>query len=585
VVLAFVFTVLVGFSLAPLIDKQELLHFKDWLPGLLGGLIVFLAGVRDDIRPLPARVKFCFQLLAAAVAIGLGVHIEQISLFGSGCLELGWLSLPITALWLVGITNAFNLVDGLDGLAAGLGVIAAGSSVLTFLFLGNLQAALFLLPLIGALLGFLRYNFHPATIFLGDSGSMFTGFLLAVTAVSGARQGPQTLAIIIPLLILGLPIVDTMLSMVRRLIGSLRLFHADQASLRERFLGARSMFQPDKRHIHHRLLALGFSHRNAVLYLYAMALGLSLLALISVVSQYRNAGVVLIAVGLATYIGIRKLGYDEVAFLRAGTLLRWYEQVKFNRLFFLGFVDMGLISLAYWGAFFLKYETLWTAAYTPWYLNTFPFVLVTQQTVFYVLGLYRGVWRAAELGDLIHVGIAILPAVALSYVIAVLSVPPGGVVNFFCINALALGVLVIGVRSTYQILDYIRRREQTATGTALIYGAGRSGQLVLRELQHNPHLGLRPIGFLDDDASLWGRQVNRVPVLGPGEELKTIVESQAVSTLILALSPSQEYRLSRVLSLCHERGITVMQGCVQLVPVNTYSALPHRSVAPNGTTH
>src|SRR5262249_21190778 len=138
-----------------------------------------------------------------------------------------------------------------------------------------------------------------------------------------------------------------------------------------------------------------------------------------------------IAAGLATYIGIHKLGYDEVAFLRAGTLLRWYEQVKFNRLFFLAFVDMGLISLAYWGTFLLKYDAPWPHELTTWYLNSFPFVLVTQLIVFYVLGLYRGVWRAAEVNDLIHVGIAVLPAVALGYVIAVLSVPPVGVFSFF----------------------------------------------------------------------------------------------------------------------------------------------------------
>lgn len=575
IVLAVVSTGVGAFILVHLIGNKATLPLDALLPGLIGGGIVFLAGIWDDIRPIPVWVKFVFQLMAASVAIWFDVRIEQVSLFGSESIELGWLSIPLTALWLVGITNAFNLIDGLDGLAVGLGIIAACSSVMTFLLLGNVQEAFFLLPLIGALLGFLVHNFYPATIFLGDSGSMFTGYMLAVTAVSGTQKGPQTLSVIIPLLILGIPIIDTLLSMARRFVRSLRLFQSYKVMLRE---GITCMFQPDQRHIHHRLLALGFSHRNTVLFLYALGLGLSFLALMSVLAQYRNAGVVLIAVAMATYIGTHKLGYEEVALLRARTLLRWYEQMRFNRYFFLGFVDMSLILLAYWGAFYLKYTAPWPEELTIWYLNTFPFVLVTQLIVFCAFGLYRGVWRAAEVSDLIHVGAAVPPAVALAYIIAVLRVPPPGVFSFFWIDALALGTLIIGSRSTYQLLNYFQRREQSTEGTALIYGADRGGQLVLRALLHNPHLGLRPIGFLDDNASLWGRLVNRVPVLGSGDDLETIIENQSVSTLIIAFNTVQDHRVRRVIHLCHERGITVLQGCIEMIPVGTNGAGLHKSV-------
>jgi UDP-GlcNAc:undecaprenyl-phosphate GlcNAc-1-phosphate transferase len=191
--------------------------------------------------------------------------------------------------------------------------------------------------------------------------------------------------------------------------------------------------------------------------------------------------------------------------------------------------------------------------------------------------LYRGVWRAAEVSDLIQVATAVPPAVALAYAFAVLSVPPVGVFSFFWIDALALGFLVVGLRSTYQLLDYIRRREQVVEDTALIYGAGRNGQLVLRELLQNPQLGLRPIGFLDDDASLWGRMVNRVPVLGSGDDLKTVLDSQSVSTVILSSDTIQEYRARRIISLCQARGIAVLQGCLQLVPIATNGALPQRN--------
>jgi UDP-GlcNAc:undecaprenyl-phosphate GlcNAc-1-phosphate transferase len=227
-----------------------------------------------------------------------------------------------------------------------------------------------------------------------------------------------------------------------------------------------------------------------------------------------------------------------------------------------------LITLSYWGAFLLKYDPPWTAALTTWYRSTFPFVLVAQLVVFHAFGLYRGVWRAAEVSDLIRVALAVLPAVALSFVLAVLSIPPEGTFSFFWIDTLALGTLVVGVRSIYRVLDYIRQYGHPATGTALIYGAGRGGQLVLRELQQNPLFGLRPIGFLDDNAALHGRVVNGVSVLGSIEDLKSIIDSQSVSTLILSSHHLHRYRVYRAISVCQEQGISVVQGSLQLVPVS-----------------
>jgi UDP-GlcNAc:undecaprenyl-phosphate/decaprenyl-phosphate GlcNAc-1-phosphate transferase len=237
-------------------------------------------------------------------------------------------------------------------------------------------------------------------------------------------------------------------------------------------------------------------------------------------------------------------------------------------------VDMILITSAYWGAFLLKYEGPLTAASTAWYLNTYPLVLVAQLTVFYALGLYRGAWRVAEVSDLIRIALVVPPAVALSYTIAVLREPPPGTLGFFWIDALVLGTFVAGIRSAYKhLVAYVWPRDDAPTGTALIYGADRSGQLILRELLQNPHIGLQPIGFLDDDLALQGQIVNRMPVLGSGDDLKSVVDDQAVSTLILSAGPVQGYRLRKALSVCQERGITViLQGSVQLVPLRTNGA-------------
>jgi UDP-GlcNAc:undecaprenyl-phosphate GlcNAc-1-phosphate transferase len=536
-----------------------------WIPVFLGGTIVFLGGVWDDLMTLPAWVKFLCQAMAAGIAIWFGIRVEHVSLLGSDSIALGVLAFPLTFLWIVGITNAFNLVDGLDGLAAGLAIIAAGSCATIFFLNGEAQTVQLILILLGALLGFLPYNFNPATIFLGDSGSLVIGYVLAVTAITGSWKGAQTLAVVIPLLIFGIPIIDTLLSMTRRFVGSLRMLQDSRTRFKERMLCAKHMFAADQRHIHHRLLALGFSHRNAVLLLYALALVLSGLAFVSVLAQYRNVGVILLAVCLATYIGVRKLGYDEMTFLHTVTLLRWYEEVQFNHRFFLGFVDMMLITLAYWGTFLLKYEPPWTSELMGWHGNTFPWVLVLQLVAFSASGLYRGVCRAIEIGDLMRMVWVTFLAVALSYTCAVLRLPPQGTSSFFAIDALVLGTLVVSVRSTYRVLEYLLPSTTATSSPVLIYDASQDGQLILRELRRHPHWGLRPIGFLDDDPTLHRRMVQRVPVLGSGEELKSVIDRHPVAALILASSHFEESRVGRAIRLCQERGIPVLRGDLQLV--------------------
>jgi UDP-GlcNAc:undecaprenyl-phosphate GlcNAc-1-phosphate transferase len=572
-VLSIFLTVLVALGLQRVTGRVFALDLEAWGPVLYGGMIVFLVGIWDDVRSIPAWVKFLFQAMATCLVLWFGVQIDQVSLLGGDSLKLGVLGPPLTFLWIIGITNAFNLLDGLDGLAVGLASIVAGSCATIFFLRGDAQDTLLLVILIGALLGFLPYNFNPARIFLGDSGSLVVGYVLAVTAITGSQKGATTLAVVIPLLVFGLPIVDTLLSMTRRFVASRRLLKSSRARLKERILCVKHMFEADQKHIHHRLLALGFSHRNAVLLLYALALGLSSLAFFSVLAQYRNAGIILLAVGLATYIGVRKLGYDEIAFLRTGTLLRWYEQVTFKGPFFTGFVDMVLISLAYWGAFFLKYETPWPGDLVTWYRNAFPFVLVTQLVGFHVLGVYRGVWQAVGVSDLIRLSLTIFPTVALSYALALIDVPPQGTFSFFWIDALCLGTIMVGTRSIYRVLDYVQQRENAAGDAVLIYGAGRGGQLVLRELLQNPRLGLRPVGFLDDDAFLHGRMVNQVPVLGSGDELKSVLDNQQVSCLIVSSPQIKAYRLRRAIDVCHTRDIPVLQGSIQLIPIGTNGAL------------
>src|SRR5215831_5370326 len=497
-------TVLAGLGLAHLAPSSVVVLIPpDWLPILIGAAIIFMGGLCDDVRPLPVWGKFLIQAVGAITAIALGVRIDHVSLLGSDPVNLGALALPLTFLWIVGITNAFNLVDGLDGLAVGLGSIAAGTCTTLFLLRGETQDALVLIVVLGALLGFLPHNFNPARIYLGDSGSLLIGYVLALTAIIGTQKTATALAVFVPVLVLGLPIIDTLFSMLRRFKGCLGNAAHEQNSQTSWTRACKRMFEADQGHFHHRLMAMGFTHRGAVLTLYTVALGLSGFALLSVLAEYRNAGIILLSVVLATVIGIGKLDYREVDLLQAGRLLRWYDRLVFDRRFFLGFLDLFLISFAYWAAFILKfYDFRLTGEWAIWYVNSFPTVLILQFLCFYVFGLYRRVWRAMGIGDLVKVGLATGAAVSLSCSLVMITHPPVGMLSFFVIDLLLLGLFAGAVRSVYRILDYSHQCDSGGSGSAVIYGAGRGGQLALREMRQNPMLGLKPIGFIDDDPKL-----------------------------------------------------------------------------------
>ena len=552
--IAVTFLAAVGLThLAPSSFAFDLTH--SW-PILAGGVIVFLGGAFDDIRPLPVYGKFLIQAAAALMTIALGVRIDHVSLFGSNLIDLGLFALPLTFLWIVGITNAFNLVDGLDGLAVGLGSIAVGTCAALFLLRGEVQDALVLIVMLGALLGFLPHNFNPARMYLGDSGSLLIGYVLAVTAIIGTQKTATALAVVVPLLVLGLPIIDTLFSMLRRFKGSpegTRHGKNPQASWTCAFT---RMFEADEGHFHHRLMALGFSHRSAVLTLYAVAMGLSLLALLSFLAEYRNAGIILLTAMLATAIGIGKLDYRDVDLLQVRRLLRWYDTFTFDRRFFLGYLDLFLITFAYWATFLLKFDDArLTDELTGWYVNTFPTVLIVQFVCFYLFGLHRGVWRAMGVGDLIKVGLASGAAVAMSYSLVMIGHSPVGTFSFFVIDLLLLGLFVGGIRSVYRVLDFSYQRGAGHEGAALIYGAGLGGQLVVRELMQNSMLGMRPIGFIDDDPNLRNRTVSGISVLGTSQDVPAILDSRFVARVLISSTTIKGDRLREVIQACKERGI------------------------------
>jgi UDP-GlcNAc:undecaprenyl-phosphate GlcNAc-1-phosphate transferase len=241
------------------------------LPIIIGGVMVFAIGLLDDLRPLPPWPKVLVQVAAAAVVMQSGLLIERITIAGQTW-QLGFWSWPVTLMWIVGLTNAFNLIDGIDGLAAGVAVIAGATCAAILVGRGHAAEAMLLAAMVGAALGFLVFNFAPASIFLGDGGSLVFGFVLATTAITGWQKGATALAAGVPLLIFGLPIADAASALTRR------LFRGRARGVSFSNIIAR-VIEPDRHHIHHRLLALGFSTRTVVMLLYALTLFLSAVAL------------------------------------------------------------------------------------------------------------------------------------------------------------------------------------------------------------------------------------------------------------------------------------------------------------------
>lgn len=268
--------------------------------GLVGGSVVLMAlGAWDDVRGVRAVHKLLVQVAVAAGAYACGFRIEQLDLPLLRGVPLGAVSLPFTILWIVGIVNAINLIDGLDGLAAGVAFFACLTNFIVAYIADSPGAMLLSAALGGAILGFLLYNFNPATIFMGDSGSLFLGYVLALISLIGAAsRASTTIAIVVPVLALGVPIMDTLLAMVRR------------------FLERRSIFSADRGHIHHRLLDLGLTQRRAVLILYGVSVVFCGGAIAVYLGRTWQIGVALLAVTVALVGIVRFVGYFEYVQLR-----------------------------------------------------------------------------------------------------------------------------------------------------------------------------------------------------------------------------------------------------------------------------
>ncbi|MEE1013513.1 MAG: MraY family glycosyltransferase [Clostridia bacterium] len=263
---------------------------------LIGSVIIVTVGVIDDMSDMKAIVKLLCQIIAAAVVVYCGVRIEHFSnplygWFGPEYIVLNyWVSVAITMFWIVGVCNAVNLIDGMDGLAVGISSIASMSLLALTLISNNPNVAILTAAVAGAGFGFLPYNFHPAKIFMGDTGALFLGFILACISVQGFLKISAIISFAVPILVLGLPIFDTVFAIIRRV------------------LTGRSPMSPDRGHLHHRLYDMGFSQRQTVAILYTMTAALCLTAVVISIQGYKRGLLLILAVFLIILLSLKFMG-------------------------------------------------------------------------------------------------------------------------------------------------------------------------------------------------------------------------------------------------------------------------------------
>lgn len=268
--------------------------------------LIFLVGLVDDLRGLPARFKLIVETLAAGIVCFAGIRVTSISITEQYILHLGIMGYPLTIIWIVGITNAVNLSDGLDGLAAGISAVACGVIAIFAIYDSNIFMTVLMLALLGSLSGFLFYNFNPARIFLGDCGSLFLGFIIASSSVLCSMKSSALVGLALPVLALGIPIFDTLFSMLRR------------------FLERRSMFSADRSHFHHRLIDLGLRQRHVVLLIYIMTVFAAGLGLFMMVTHDISSLIVFFCILLLLLLAFRVVGSVQLREIVSG-LQRKYE--------------------------------------------------------------------------------------------------------------------------------------------------------------------------------------------------------------------------------------------------------------------
>jgi UDP-GlcNAc:undecaprenyl-phosphate GlcNAc-1-phosphate transferase len=519
--------------------------------------LMFALGLVDDIWKIRPLTKLVAQMCIAGAVLAV---VPPIAITGRLLLDQ-----MIAFAWIVAITNAFNLLDNMDGLSAGTALVALICYGAVLAGAGPTPLVIAVAAFAGATLGFMCFNFPPASIFMGDCGSFLIGSFLATTAVVAApalepRRGP---ALLIPVLALAVPIFDTAFVTLTRHLARRRPWH-----------GGRD-------HTSHRLVGLGTSERMALLCLCgiaaaggALAIAIPRLSFLSI--TVLTAMYVVIVIGTGIVLGQVSVGSPEQPGeeqapppLVSEVAYRW-------RLFEM-LLDGALLAFAYYAAFKLRFSGPDVDIFFPPFARAFPIVVVLQLAALYLAGKYRQVWRTFGSAELALIVKALLGGVAAALLVLLLLFRferfSRGV---FVLDMVLATFLVASARGLISHVDEQLRKKRARGRVALIYGAGRGGSLLVRELLQNPSLETLPIGFLDDDVRKLRLTVEGVPVLGTWRDLAEVARRHEVADVLVSIRDLESSRVAELLDECRARGLTLrrMRFCIDEIR-STVTVLRH----------
>lgn len=496
-----------------------------WAGVLAAAALVAAVGLYDDLRGLDARIKLAAQLAGTAIVIVSGVIMRELQLPLVGTIVLGPLAVPVTVIWITGIVNFYNFIDGIDGLAAGVGMIAAAFLVGMNRIAGDPGLAVVYAALAGALFGFLRWNFPPAKIFMGDSGSTFVGFVFATAAIAGAGQALPAGGAAIAGAVQGVPAVATIL-----LLGGVL---ADAAlTLLRRMIRREGIFSAHRTHYYQRLTSLGLSHKQVTLleYLVTSLLGVSALLLLSGELFFTAAFAVI------------WIGFFLWAIRRIRTMEKGGETGSGVRVLTVAVGDLVLVAASYVLSFYMRLDFAIPRAHLQAMLIGLPIILVIRTAVFHYYGLYRTVWRYTTFDDVVRtvkaVAVGSAAAVILFTLLFRFEAFPRSV---FIIDLFVLTFFMAGSRIATRWFHELPAHEGIQGLRIAVAGTGHTGEALMHVLSRTREAN--PAGWLDDREGMRGRIIHGLPVLGTLDDAEALVGRGEIDGIVAPLSFAD--RLSR----------------------------------------
>lgn len=505
---------------------------------VLGATTLFVIGLVDDVYSLSPQSKLIGQILVAAMVTFLGFR-------------LGWfvsrtLDTLVTLVWIVGITNAFNLLDNMDGLCAGVALVAAAAIAALY---GPSVPDVFLPALVvaGACAGFLVYNFNPASIFMGDCGSLVIGFCLSVLPMANTQAEPAAsfVGVAVPVLLLMVPIFDT------TLVTCVRLLSGRKAST------------GGKDHTSHRLVLMGFSEKKAVLFLYGMGAVSGMTAIfVSRTDSFTSPAVaiplVLSMVMMGVYLSrLRIYPEKEFSALRKTEFIQRMVDATGKRQLMVMLLDLGLVAFSWYLAYRIRFSGSAFNYFFNIFLASLPLVMSVKVLIFYGFGIYRGFWQYMSTRDiLLYIKSSTVATICVIAGVAILYRFHDISIGVLAIDWLTTTVFLLAARGSFRFFkEAVDRSALSGGDPVLIYGAGRGGELLLRELLNNARLDLNPVGFIDDDPLKTGKNIQGVPVLGNLETLSDFGKKYAIAGVLVSFhEPCDDQVMAETRKCCREAG-------------------------------